>query len=185
MASNQWGRAPTRLGKNLRVFLKYVGNRQKTSKTDIFETVHIKLKGYLTGLRETTNGFNAYTDLDATVDALTSTKGLSEFRRLNLEPQVPPEIKARRTIFIRGLDISVGSQTTGDIDDELRKNHDWIKYVQTTKIKDYTPVVKATFGSTDETDRALRDGLLAFSCRIPPTNITLEVHQYTDLFQVL
>ena len=174
MASNHLDRAPTRLGKNLRVFLKYVDRKHKTNKTDIFETVHIKLKGCLTGLRETTNGFNAYTDLDATVDALTSVKGLSEFRRLNLEPQVPPEIKARRTVFVRGLDSSVGSQTVGDITDELVKNHDWIKYVLATKIKDYTHVIKLTFGSTDETDRALRDGLLAFSCRIPPSNITIE-----------
>ena len=149
-------------------------NAPKPTKNQIFELTSTKLKGFLTGLTETTNGFIAYTDQNSTIDNLTSNKGLTELRKINLETVTPPEIRAKRTVFIRGLDHTVGQRTADEITNELTTRHDWLTNITVTKIKHYTHVIKLTCSDTNQTERLLRDGLTLFHTRIPPTNIEQE-----------
>ena len=79
---NQDSKKPTR------IFLKLLDSSEpRPSKNTIFETVHVNLKGYLTGLRENKNGFTVFSDFQQTIDSLTSPKAIQQFKNLNLEPQ--------------------------------------------------------------------------------------------------
>lgn len=147
---------------------------QKPTKHQIFELTSTKLNGFLTGLTETTNGFIAYTDQNSTIDSLTSNKGQTELGKINLETITPPEIRAKRTVFIRGLDYTVGQRDERDIADELTTRQNWLTNITVTKIKNYTHVIKLTCSDTNQTERLLRDGLTMFHTRIPPSNIEQE-----------
>ena len=146
----------------------------KPTKNQIFELTSTKLNGFLTGLTEIDTGFIAYTDQNSTIDALTSNKGLTELNKLNLETITPPEIRAKRTVFIRGLDFTVGRRDAGEIAQELTTRQNWLTNITVTKIKNYTHVLKLTCGDSSQTERLLRDGLTLFHTRIPPTNIEQE-----------
>lgn len=176
MAQPGRGAPPGPKRSRLKISLKLTTNNRQDRPTRnlIFETVSTKLKGFLTGLAETDNGFIAYTDLNSTIDALTSTKGQTELRKLNLETVTPPEIRAKRTVFIRGLDYTVGQRDPKDIADELTTRQPWLTNITVHKVKDYTHVIKLTCGDTAQTERILHDGLTAFYTRIPPTNISIE-----------
>ena len=114
--------------KSTRIFIKILDLTKPTPpKNAIFETVHTKLQGFLTGLREVKNGFNAYSDIQATIDSLTSDKAINEFKKMNLEPQVPPEVRAQRTLFIRQLDYEIGSKPTQDLEQEFAKHQNFLQ----------------------------------------------------------
>ena len=163
----------------LKLTLKLIDRKAtKPTKQQIFELSSTKLNCFLTGLTATDNGFIAYTDLNSTIDSLTS-KGLNELRKLNLETVTPPEVRAKRTVFIRGLDYTVGQRDTGAIANELTLRQPWLTNITVTKIKDYTHVIKVTCSDSDQTERLLRDGLTLFHTRIPPTNI--EQEKFTPL----
>ena len=111
----------------LKLTLKLIDRKQtRPTKSQIFELSSTKLNCFLTGLTETDNGFIAYTDLNSTIDSLTSNKGQTELRKLNLETVTPPEIRAKRTVFIRGLDYTVGQRDTGAIANELTTRQPWL-----------------------------------------------------------
>ena len=52
-------------------------------------------------------------------DTILTQKGIDLLKSLNLTVRVPPELRARRSVFIRQVDQSVGSHTEVDIEVEL------------------------------------------------------------------
>lgn len=165
--------------KLFRIHLKSVDqNQNKPPRGRVLELIHTKLKAYLTGLRDTQLGYMAITDDPATIDNLTTAKGINELKKLNLEPTTPPEIRARRTIFVRQLDQYAGEQTPEAIKAEIEKNHPWLK-AEVHKIKTYTHVIKLVCDDSTMADRILRDGLTAFYTRI--TSRQCELEKFTHL----
>ena len=183
MATARQPRGPPRTGDQrpdrpplLRIVLKLIDrNKPKPNRNDVFKTVCVNLKGFLTRLNDTHQGFTAFSDLPETIDILTSTKGLTELRKINLEPLTPPEIRAKRTVFMRGLDYDiVKNHTTDEIREEFMTRQPWLTNLTVFKIKDYTHVLKITCGDNGQADRIVRDGLMAFHTRIPPHSCNLE-----------
>lgn len=174
MAPPGRGDPPGRKRSRLKIQLRLTDKPDRPTKQQIFETVSTKLKGFLTALTETDFGFIAYTDLNSTIDALTSSKGKTELKKLKLETVTPPEIRAKRTLFIRGLDYTVGQRDAKDIETELTLRQPWLTDITVNKVKTYTHVIKLTCSDTSQAERLLRDGLTAFHTRIPPTNVETE-----------
>ena len=182
MAARQ-PRGPPRTGDSrpprpplLKIALKIINPTEpKPTRNDVFKTVCVNLKGFLTRLNDTHSGFTAYSDLPETIDNMTSPKGLTELTKINLQPVTPPEIKAKRTVFMRGLDYDiVKHHTTDEIRDELMTRQPWLTNLTVFKIKEYTHLLKVTCGDNGQADRIIRDGLMAFHTRIPPHSCTLE-----------
>ena len=88
----------------------------------------------------------------------------------------PPHIKAKRTIFINGLDKHVGQRTSDEIASEITKNHDFIRNITVHKIKTYTHIIKLICEDTTQADRIIQNGLTAFHTRISPHQCSLERH---------
>ena len=102
-------------------------------------------------------------------------KDISEKLKKNgLEIQAPPELKAKRSIFMRQLDKHVGQHTAEEMEREILKNQDWIRTITVTKIKEYTHVAKIELESVEIADRVLRDGLLMYWMHISPSQMSRE-----------
>ena len=166
--------------KNTRLTLKTIdNNRPKATRHQIFEMTHTRLNCFLTGITDTTDGYAVYSDLPATIDKLTSPDGRTALRDINLETVVPQHLRAKRTIFISGLDRHVGGRTADEIKDEITRNHNWITDLNIFKIKDYFHIIKVIFTDSLTADRVMTDGLTVFHSRISPTQCKKE--QHTDL----
>ena len=80
------------------------------------------------------------TDDIKTINKLLTDKAKTELSKINLTAVLPPAILAKRTIFIRQVDATVGGRSANDIKDELTRLQPWLKINEIIKIKDYTHV---------------------------------------------
>ncbi|KAF2345431.1 hypothetical protein FHG87_023812 [Trinorchestia longiramus] len=153
-----------------RIQLRKINPNITTDKQKIFETTFKDLDVPLTKLTENNSGYYAITDEAAAVDKLTSSKATELFKKINLRPIIPPDIRAKRTIFIRQLDSSIGKLTPEEIAREIKTQQPWAKILEVTKIKNYTHVIKVTFSEISIT-------------KIPPKrppNVQHQNHSLTD-----
>ena len=115
-------------------------------------------------------GFPVYTAVSSEKDGnrLLKPEIKNKLRQKGIEVQIPMEMKAKRTLFLRRLDRHVGEHSKEEIKAEIEKNQDWAGEVSVTKIKDYTHVLKIEFGTVEAADKALEKGILMFHMMVAP-----------------
>lgn len=164
---------------NLKVHLKKIDSDKNINKEDVFQVAFAKLNAPLTKLVDTKTGLFAYTDNQSSVDSLLSKKAISLFAKINLKPSIPPEVRAKRTIFVRQVDDTVGRRTANDIKDELTAKQNWIKIEEIIKIKHFTHIFKIVCENVETADKILDQGLLLFNTKI--SKFQCEREEYTHL----
>ncbi len=162
-----------------RIQLKRIDPRTTTDRQKIFHTTFKELDAPLIRLTDTTNGFYAVTDDASAIDKLTSRKATELFRKINLTPIVPPDLRAKRTIFVRQLDRDVGSHTADELKHEITSQQSWLQIQEIVKIKHYTHVMKIITTDTTIAQRVLTDGFYLYNTKITPSQC--EQERYTHL----
>ena len=119
------------------------------------------------------------TDDATAIDKLTSKKATEAFHKINLTPIIPPDLRAKRTIFVRQLDRDVGSHTADEIKHEIATQQTWLHIQDVIKIKHYTHVIKIVTTDTTIAQRILTNGFYMYNTKITPTQC--EQEQYTHL----
>lgn len=165
--------------KTHRIQLRYIDPTKKTGKEAIFETAFKYLEAPLTKLTDTQSGFYATTDDQQAIDKLTSPKAIDFFKKINLKPVEPPELRSKKTVFVRQVDSSAGGRDAEEIKTELQGKQTWLKIKEIIKIKNYTHVFKIVCNETQMANKILESGLNMFNTRIPPYNCELE--EFTHL----
>lgn len=162
-----------------RILLKFTNQAAKPTKQQIFETSFRDLLAPLTKLTDTKTGFYATTDDQNAIDKLTSAKAIQSFNKINIIPVEPPELRSKKTIFVRQVDSIAGENTAEEIKEELQRNHSWLKIQEIVKIKTYTHVFKIICTETAMASKILENGVCLFNTKIPPFNC--EQEEYTHL----
>lgn len=162
-----------------RLSLRLIDPRIKTSRAQIFEVAFGQLSTPLTRLFDSGNGFYAATDDIKFIDQLLTPRAFSEFSKINIQPVLPPEIKAKRTIFVRQVDSSVGGRSSADLKKEICKLNQWANITDIIKIKEYTHVFKIFCTDVSTASRILTDGFVAFFTKISPSQC--EPEEFTHL----
>ncbi|KAF2368782.1 hypothetical protein FHG87_000469 [Trinorchestia longiramus] len=101
------------------------------------------------------------------------------WRKIHLKPIIPPDLRAKRTVFVRQLDRSIGQLEPDFISKEIAKHQPWAETPEISKIKHYTHVIKITFTDIATTEKVLRNGWLMFNTKMTPTQI--EAEKYTHI----
>ena len=70
------------------------------------------------------------------------TDNQTKLQRKGIAISVPPEVKARRTIFARRILPHVGNKTAEELKTEIELQQHWAKINCVTKIKDYTHIIQ-------------------------------------------
>ena len=160
--------------KNFKILLRKINPSTPTTHEQIFRVTCRDIDTPLTRINDTHNGFYAYTDQQQHIDKLLTPASFQSLRTINLEPSIPPELRAKRTVFVRQLDQSVGSRPTDELQAELERNHPWLQVREVLKIKHFTHLIKLQLQDTAMADRILTEGLLLFNTRISPHQCALE-----------
>lgn len=161
--------------------LRLVTGRRLPDRKTVFETTFGKLNAPLTRLNESKTGYYATTDRENIIDLLLTTKSKEELAKVGLEPVLPPEVRAKRTIFVRQLDGYVGSHTAPQLLTELKARNNGLKVTDVIKIKDYTHVIKLLCDDVNTADRILTTGLYAFNTRITPDQCERETYTHIQI----
>ena len=90
-----------------KLLLRVIDNSVPTNRANVFKELLTTLKVALLGLKTLALGFNARLDKKEDADALLSVRGIHLLNTLNLTVKVPPEIKAKRSLFVRQVDQSI------------------------------------------------------------------------------
>ena len=101
-----------------------------------------RLDAPLTGLREIHTGYVASTDNIQTLDKLLTSKAIEAFAKINLRLMIPPDVQAKRTLFVRQVDEIVGTKKADDIKTEIIRLQPDIKIDDVIKISNKTHFLK-------------------------------------------
>lgn len=157
-----------------RVPLRVPNGLAKPSRGDVFAKVYGSLNIALTRLIDVENGYIALCQNDCDVDGLLSDKAAAELRGINLEARTPPHIAAQRSVICRRVDPWVGEHTDIELKNEFERVHPWVKIVEVIKFGTHTHVFKVVFRETKMAVKATEEGLLAFSVKLSPDQISRE-----------
>ena len=75
-------------------------------------------------------------------DTILTQKGIDLLRKMNLKVRVPPELRAKRSVFVRQVDQTAGSHSETEIEIELVKNQEYLAGCKEIKIKDFIHIFK-------------------------------------------
>ena len=109
-----------------KLLLRVIDNSIQTNRTNVFKELLTQLKIALLGPKTVTTGFNALLEKKEDADLLLSERGITLLQSLNLSVKIPPDIRARRSLFIRQVDQYIGQKSPEEIKIELIKNHNWL-----------------------------------------------------------
>ena len=161
-----------------RIQLKKIDPTTPILREKIFQTCFEHLNAPLIRLTDTLHGYNAITDDPNTIDKLTSPRATELFKSINLTAVIPPDLRAKRTVFVRSLDSHVGSRTEEEIKTEISKHNHSLKIARVIKIKQFTHILKIVTQDTNSTNKILSNGFYAFHTKITP--FQCEPESYTQ-----
>ncbi|KAF2361469.1 hypothetical protein FHG87_007780 [Trinorchestia longiramus] len=91
-----------------RIQLKTIDLNKPTDRQQIFEVTFRDLDAPIIRLTKTRTGYYAVTDDATTIDKLTSNEATEAFEKINIIPIEPPDIRAKRTVYVRQIDPDQG-----------------------------------------------------------------------------
>lgn len=162
-----------------KVRLKFINRQSPPNRSLVLQTAATLLNSPFTRLFDTGDGFKAVCRNQDDVDKILSIKGMTELKKIGLQVVTPPEIRARRSVFVRQLDHDFGKNTAEEIKQELEDKNEWMKIDEVVKIGTYTHVIKIRFMETSMADKALSTGFLGFNLSVAPEQIKRE--QFVNL----
>ena len=157
-----------------KVKLRYKDRGKPVPIDKVLQTAAIVLKAPFTRLFDTGDGYKAICRNNDDADKILSNLGVAEFAKIGIMVVTPPEVRAKRSVFIRQLHSSFGSHTAEEIKEEIEDKNDWAKVEEVIKIGTYTHVLKVRFAETAMADKALSSGLTGFNWSVTPDQIKRE-----------
>ena len=157
-----------------KVKLRYKDRGKPVPIEKVLQTAAIILKAPFTRLFDTGDGYKAICRNSDDADKILSNLGVAEFAKIGITVVTPPEIRAKRSVFIRQLHTSFGKHTPEEIKQELEDKNEWAKVEEVIKIGNYTHVLKVRFAETAMADKALNSGLTGFNWSVTPDQIKRE-----------
>lgn len=157
-----------------KVKLKFKDRGRKITKAQIRSVACNEIGVPFVRLYEIPEGFKALCKNDEDVDKLLSNRAKVELEKNGVVVITPPEIRAKRSFFLRKLEDDVGKHTAEQFKYEIEDKNPWMVVTEVTKIKDYTHVIKVECTETIMVEKVLSTGLKIFNTSVLPDQIARE-----------
>lgn len=141
---------------------------------DVFATRLIPLR----------DGYVVLTSLEHETDTILNPDCLEDLAQENFTPVMPPELRAKRTVILFGIDPDAFSHTTEEITSEIYRVNDFTEPLIDSVYKfPKGNTLKITFQNTAPAQKSLEAGIKMFNTRVPPHQIQQE--EYVELTNCL
>lgn len=154
--------------------LRNIDRHHPTETSKIVQLAYGKFNVPFTRIFKTNEGFKAICRDEHDADKILGKNARDELEKIGLQVLLPPEIKAKRSVFIKQVDQIIGGNTAEEIKEEIEKENEWIKVAEVVKMKNYTHLLKIRFEETTMAEKAKRQGILAYNMAISPSQIETE-----------
>ena len=119
-------------------------------------------------------GFSVIADNPGAVEKILGSNMATKLAAVNLKPLPPPELLARRTVVVRGVDEMVGSHSAESIKHEINRNNQGITVENVIKIPNRQRFFKIVLADTNSAERVCREGFRAFYYKVRADQISQE-----------
>lgn len=119
----------------------------------------------ITKVRESDDGYLVFCSSVEDVDALFTSKVQALLSACSLNCVMPPEVRAKRSVIVRGIDSIVYRNEAHDIMEEIRSRNTWADVVDVFKFPN-SNTLKIQFSSCVGARRCVSDGLSMFFLHI-------------------
>ena len=121
------------------------------------------------------DGFIAITE-EREQDKIFNNKTDDEMKKEGFYPQIPLELKAKRSVLVFRVDSHTFDKEEEAIKTEIEKENEWVgRITQLNKFPNIN-IIKITFDETNKATRATEHGLLAFSMRLSHHDIKIDTY---------
>ena len=162
-----------------KITLKHTSH-EKTPKQQVAALLY-KNQIALTTLIPINTGYIAKTDKETDIEKIITLA--PQLATLELKPLVPPQLQATRTLIVRNLDDTIGTQTPEDLIEEITK-HQYNKNPKIDsiiKMPNKTRILKIVCSDTNTAQTLSRNGFYAYSYKISPSQINTDTFTYIDI----
>ncbi|MPC49820.1 hypothetical protein E2C01_043634 [Portunus trituberculatus] len=129
---------------------------------------------YATKLIPLSDGFAVITSTDEDLDQIYQLQTCSELEEYGFFPQIPPELKAKRSIIVFNVKPHIFKNTEEDITHELQQHNSWINLIHNAFKFSNSKTMKITFGEATTALKARDHGVRLFHMSIPKHQIQQE-----------
>ena len=133
-----------------------------------------KAKCYCFGLIPTSNGYLAKVQSLVDIDLMLTPEATRSLSKINLTPIAPPDLLARKTVFVRQVEPFVGERSESELKAEIQKLNPSVRIDKVVKIPNRTRMFKILLLDAHSVELILHEGFKAFNCRISPSQISAE-----------
>lgn len=131
---------------------------------------------YATKIIPVPDGYVVLTTSETELDKLFNGKTDAELTTEGFAPQIPLELKAKRSVLIFKTDNHIFSKNEDQIKEELERRNEWVGSIQQIQKFPVHSIMKVTFDETTKASRAAEKGLLAFSMSLPKHDIKADAY---------
>ena len=128
-----------------RVTLRLLPGYASPEREKIFGNLYSEIGVALTRLIDSRTGFVALCYSEKDVDTILSGGSTRSLKEIGLEPRMPPEIVAQRSVICRRIDPYVGTHTALEIKNEIKTRQEWSDVSEVIKFGNNTHVFKIIF----------------------------------------
>ena len=154
--------------------LKFKDRNNQVSHEQITELAYVGLGVPFTRLFKTPEGYKAVCRNDRDLEKLLSKFAREEFNKHGITVITPPELRCKKSVFVRKLSYQVGKHTAEQLKQDIELRNSWAKIEEVVKIKEYTHCFKIIFEDTSMAEKALRDGFLTYNMSVKTDQIEQE-----------
>ena len=98
--------------------------------------------------------------------------------KIQLAHLLPPDILARKTVFVRQIESFMGEHTGSELNVDIQKPNSRVKIEQLAKVPSRTRMFKMLLEDAHSVVTILHEGFEGFSCRICPSQINPEAQTH-------
>lgn len=166
---------------NLR--LRQLEKHKAVKAEDIIQLAYGKYNVPFTRIYKTNEGFKVICRNDQEADKLLTNEAKKDFEHLGTQVIIPPELNAKKTIFIRRVDRRISDNTENEIKEEMERVNTWLKIEEVTKLNNFPNLLKIRLIESTMVQKALQNGILAFNMAIAAHQI--EEEEYVNIISCL
>lgn len=150
------------------------GEINQVTKTKLSKLLFDKIKLNFVRIVEAGDTFVVVCLNEDNVDLLISAKTITTLKQEKFDVIMPPHLRARKCIVVRGIDSDISDWTTEQIKEDLNNRNVWASVEEVYKMRNIKHMLKIRFTDISMARKACDQGLALYHTRIPPHQTEME-----------
>lgn len=139
------------------------GGTTKNRKDELIDLLYAKVKVKFTKILSTTDSFVVICATENDVDKLISCQTVTTLKRHDYEVSIPPHLRAKKSVVLKGLDEDITKHDEEDIKRDIEERNSWANVEEVIKMRNLPHMLKLRFSDIAMAKKATEQGLCSIN----------------------